>query len=417
MAEAQDPWEMSDDELEAAFNEAKAELDVAPEEEIVEEDNSDSEDEDIDNPDDTDEDESDLDDDSEDNDDNEDNDDLEEPSAESDNVDEDEDANEDEDEDSDEDSEGDDQPDEDEDEQSKDKSEEEDDSKYDSYTKHNVKSDSVDYQLTLDELKVLASKGLNFTKKTQAIAPWRKHISALEEAGVSKEELDIFIDMKKGDKGAAARLLKQAGIDALEMEEEDDANYKPKFHGKTDAQIKLDEAIDHIRSDQEYNITQHVVADQWDEKSREVMIDNPSMIAELHEDIKSGVYNNVLPEANKLKAMDGGKKSDLEYYLMAGDEYYKELDKKAAYDKYIEKETAKREQEKLEKDKAEKETQKKEVAKVKSKKSKQKAVKNASGARKAAATTKSSAGTKGVVDYLDEISDEDFDDWYKKLNI
>ena len=46
---------------------------------------------------------------------------------------------------------------------------------------------------------------------------------------------------------------------------------------------------------------------------------------------------------------------------------------------------------------------------------KQTEVKKASEARKAAAPTKKAAGSGKIIDYLDDISDDNFDAWYKDL--
>ena len=176
--------------------------------------------------------------------------------------------------------------------------------------------------------------------------------------------------------------------------------------------LRKDDVVEVISKDPEYKITQHVVNDQWDKKSRSMFADNPRYIEGLHSDIKDGTYDAVSPMAMKMKVLDGPNsgKSDIEYYMEAGKQYYaNQRDTSAATQVEQDREQAAldAENEKLAK-------QQKVLDDAKVRDAKQTSVKKAANKRKAAATTKKAAGTKDVIDYLDN-SDEGFDTWYKKL--
>jgi len=72
-----------------------------------------------------------------------------------------------------------------------------------------------------------------------------------------------------------------------------------------------------ISADPEYQITQNVVNNMMDSQSQDMLVQNPSMIRGIHQDIKNGVYQGVKAEADKIKLMDGGRHTDMDYYIAA----------------------------------------------------------------------------------------------------
>jgi len=261
---------------------------------------------------------------------------------------------------------------------------------------YKIRANGQDFEFTIDELKQLAPQAMDYTKKMQTIKPWRQTISALEENDISMEDVNLMIDVLKGDKDAIASIVNRAGIDTLELDTEN-VKYEPKMYGKTETELDIREVEQRIAQDKEYSITTHVFNNQWDEQSRSVMYKNPAMIEGLHNDIKTGVFDKVSPQAMKLKALDGGRKSDLDYYIEAGQQL-------AMRERQVAQEQAKPVEVKPDP----------EVEKAKKVVEEQKTIKKAAKKRKAAAPTKKAAGNRKVIDYLDD-SDEAFEEWYKKL--
>ena len=270
--------------------------------------------------------------------------------------------------------------------------------------KYKVKANGNEFDLTAEELIKLAPKAMDYTKKMQEIAPWRKTISALKENNIEHADINLMIDALKGNPDAVTAMLKKAGVDALTLDTEKESTYTPKEYGLSDQALDIKDLESRISGDAEFSITTNVVNEQWDYKSRDEMFKNPKMIEGLHSDIKSGTYDKVSPMASKLKMLDGGMKSDLEYYKEAGRTYFEGLNAEEAT------KTAQVAQEK-----AAQETEAKaaEVKRVKDAQTKQAKVKADAKVRKAAAPVARKAG-KSVIDYLDD-SDDSFDDWYKQL--
>lgn len=256
------------------------------------------------------------------------------------------------------------------------------------------KADGKEYEFTeqeiLDQFGGVFGQAVNFTQKMQKIAPYRKMISALEQENISSEQLDMAIDALKGDKGALAKLLKLSEVDPFDLaDDEVQKGYTPKQYGKNEHQLDIEEQIALISGDEEYPITVDVIDNQWDPDSRRAFAENPSMIQGLHNDIKSGLYDKVAPMAMKLKVLDGNaKKSDLEYYMLAGAQFTAQQSKNAP----VENPNAATQAAESKFDQASSEAKRK----------------------RSASSTGTRADRKGVIDFLDD-NDEAFDEWYKNL--
>jgi hypothetical protein len=245
-----------------------------------------------------------------------------------------------------------------------------------------VRANGIDIPVrSIDEVYQLASMGANYKKKMKDIAPFRQSVSAMKEHNLTNEDIALLIDIKKGDKDALAKVIKDSKIDALDLDTEN-IKYEAKLYGDDETTSNLKDIEDVISKDPEYKTTVNVVNNLWDTKSQEKLASNPDLIERLHYDVKNGIYEKVSPEATRLEFLDQGRKSRLEYYIEAG--------------KLI----AQEEQAKAEAEKKTKEANEKKVAKK----------------RKAAATTKSKA-TKQKTEELDfeKMSDEEYDKFYKEV--
>ena len=265
---------------------------------------------------------------------------------------------------------------------------------------HRVKADGDEFEFTDEELIALAPKAMNYTKKMQEIAPYRKRISAMKDNNITEDDFNLMMDVFKGNKDAISTILKRTGTDALDLDDSEDINYTPTSYGKDESTLAIEEIDNVISKDPEYNVTKRVIDEDWDNSSRTEFRDNPKLIEALHYDVKHGIYNQVAPLARKLKALDDGTKSDITYYRQAGAQMREKQELLAKQDVEAKKNATTQEA----------------VAKVKTKQAKQAEIKSSSNKRKSAATTKSKAGKRDVLDYLDadKMSDEDFTKFMEK---
>lgn len=266
------------------------------------------------------------------------------------------------------------------------------------------KANGQEFEFTRDEIleqfSTVFGKAMNYTQKMQAIAPYRQMISALEQEGFTQEKLNQAIDAMKGNKDAIRKLLDDNEIDPYDLQDasEESRNYVPNVYGKNETQLDIEEITRSIQGDEEFKLTTHVIDEQWDDNSRRTIAQNPQMILGLHNDIRTGLYDKVAPAAMKMKVLDGNQKSDIEYYMLAGQQYAQQRDaekeqsrKTTSNQQKVDKLNAQAQGADSEFDKASSEAERKRAA-------------SSTGAR--------ADGRKGVIDYLDD-DDEAFEEWYK----
>ena len=268
------------------------------------------------------------------------------------------------------------------------------------------KANGREYKFTQDEIMAqfpkIFGQAMDYTKKTQAMKPWRKTIDAIEEAKLGHAEVNLMIDVMKGNKEAIAEVLKRTGVDSLEIDTEN-SKYTPNDYGRDDKALAIKDIIEEISVDREYETTHKVLSKEWDEKSFNKMTDNPELIRLLHNDVKSGTFDKVQAVAEKIKVFDRGLKTDLEYYELASKEIAQQFqeEQRRAYE--VERQRADREA---------RLTKQAEIERVRKTQERQKEVEVKAVERKAATPTSRKAVSSKVVDYLDD-SDEAFEDWYK----
>lgn len=268
------------------------------------------------------------------------------------------------------------------------------------------KANGREFKFTQDEMleqfPKIFGQAMDYTKKTQAMKPWRKTIDAIEQAKLGHEDINLMIDVMKGNKEAIAEVMKRTGVDSLEIDTEN-SKYTPNDYGRDDKALAIKDIVEEISVDKEYETTHRVLSKEWDDKSFREMTEDPDLIRLLHVDVKTGMFDKVQPIADKIKVLDRGSKTDLEYYRLASIELAQQQQEanRAAYE--------------AERQKQEREARlakQVEIDRVKKTQERQKEVAVKAVERKAATPTTRKVPTSKVVDYLDN-SDEAFEEWYK----
>lgn len=275
--------------------------------------------------------------------------------------------------------------------------------------KHVFKANNKEYEFSQEEIIAQFPKvfgqAMDYTKKLQTIQPWRRTIDALEQASLNHTDVNLMIDVLKGDKDAIATVMQRTGVDTLDIDPET-AAYKETNYGRSENELAVVDVLDSIKDDPEYAVTHKILASEWDEDSWAAMSSDPVKIKQLHVDVKSGMYAKLQPAAEKLSLYDGGRKTALEYYMEAAGNYYAAEDRQR---------TLARQQELRESEQAKAAATQTQVANAKQQQQKREAVKQDASRRKAAAPSGRATARGTVTDYL-TASEEDFDEWYNKLS-
>jgi hypothetical protein len=185
---------------------------------------------------------------------------------------------------------------------------------------------------SIDELYKLASAGVGAQQKFQAIAGHKKSIMAAEKAGVDiMEAVNFMANYKEDPKGTMLNLLKQNNIDPLDIDM-DAEGAKTKDYSVSDFEVSYDEVVGEIGNSPKFKDVQDVLLSRWDKTSRDIFLDKPSMIKNLHDEMMpipgqdKSMWDLVSPLAEKMKMM-GDSRSDYEVYMDARQKKVEEFQK------------------------------------------------------------------------------------------
>ena len=155
-------------------------------------------------------------------------------------------------------------------------------------SKRMMKVDNVDDAISLMQ------KGADYNQKMQALSPNLKIVSMLEKEGLlDTAKLNNLIDLSKKDPKAIAKLIKDSGIDPLDIDIDEEVDYKPTDYGVSDKEFRLNQVLDDIKETPTFSKTVNVLSKEWDSESKKVVSDNPEIIAIINEHISNGVYEKV----------------------------------------------------------------------------------------------------------------------------
>jgi len=183
--------------------------------------------------------------------------------------------------------------------------------------KANGKEMKVD---TVEDARDLMKMGANYNKKMAAIKPNLKVMKMLDNHGLLDEEkLSYLIDLSKKDPEAIKKLVKDSGMDPLDIDT-DNIAYTPKAYTVSDSEVALDGILDDIRDTESFNATIDIIGNKWDEASKDTIAKDPSIIKVINEHVASGIYKQVseVVERERILGRLNGL-SDIEAYKQIGD--------------------------------------------------------------------------------------------------
>lgn len=155
-----------------------------------------------------------------------------------------------------------------------------------------------------DEVLQLMRMGANYTRKMQAIAPHRKLLMMLENNGLMDEgKLSFLIDIEKKNPEAIKKLLKDSGIDPLDIDIKEETSYRGGNHKVTDEEATFVSALDDLRSNQGGTETLNVINSKWDQASKDVLWNSPEVMQVIHEQRANGMYDRIATEIERQRTL------------------------------------------------------------------------------------------------------------------
>jgi len=174
---------------------------------------------------------------------------------------------------------------------------------------------------SVDEAVQLMQMGANYNKKMAALKPNLKLLKVLEKNQLLDEsKISYAIDLMQKKPEAIKQLLKESGMDPLDINLEEGSEYKPELRTVDDRELELDSVLDEIKDTPTYRETLNVVTSKWDGPSKQIVAQEPQLLKVINDHMASGVYQLISQEVES-ERMFGRLNglSDLEAYRQVGD--------------------------------------------------------------------------------------------------
>lgn len=174
-----------------------------------------------------------------------------------------------------------------------------------------------------EDIVRLMQMGANYAKKMAQLKPNLKLVKMLENNSIDEAKLNTLIDISKKDPKAIAKLVKESGIDPLEISVEDAVDYKPTNYSISDKEFNLDQVLDSIKDSPTFTKTIDVLTKSWDPASRTAISDNPEIITIINTHMENGVFekvDNVIQQERSLGRLTG--LSDIQAYHQTAEHLY-----------------------------------------------------------------------------------------------
>ena len=168
-----------------------------------------------------------------------------------------------------------------------------------------IKARGAELELTEDEARELASKGIDYTLKTQELAKWKRLIENAKD--IPESDLNAIKALRDGNKDALLQLAKEYNIDLYDLDAEKEPEV-PNYleQGNQPNTEELQRISQRIEADTETRPKVEQVLDVLPNEFKEQMVANPKLLEGLYVDIKQGITDTILNEALKSYYVSGG---------------------------------------------------------------------------------------------------------------
>jgi len=179
----------------------------------------------------------------------------------------------------------------------------------------NMKITSVDDALTLMKM------GANYNKKMAGLKPNLRMLKLLEKNDLLDEsKLGYLIDLSNKNPEVIKKLVKDSGVDPLDIDTEKESEYSPTTYTVDDKEVELDGVLDEIRDTNSFKDTLSIISNKWDDSSKQVLYESPHLIKIINEHVDTGVYgkiDSIIEQQRMLGKLEG--MSDIQAYKYVGD--------------------------------------------------------------------------------------------------
>ena len=190
------------------------------------------------------------------------------------------------------------------------------------------KANGKDFQLnSIEEAISLAQMGANYAKKMAGLKPSMRILKMLENNGLLDEnKLTYLIDLDKKNPGAINKLMKDSGVDPLEIDLDKSPEYTPGQYQVSELEMQVSDVLDNIHVTNPTHYPQLLQAiTSMDNASKGEISKDPKILSLLSEQMANGVYDRIMTELDRQQTF--GHLTDvplLHAYYQVGDMLHKQ---------------------------------------------------------------------------------------------
>jgi len=172
-----------------------------------------------------------------------------------------------------------------------------------------------------EEVVRLMQMGANYTKKMQALKPNLRLMRMLENNNLLDEEkINFLIDLDQKNPEAITKLLQDGKIDPLDLDTTKESNYQPSNQKVSDAEMAFQDVVTDVGSTDQGRETIRHVNDTWDHASKQVIYQEPQVLAIIHEQRANGIYDQISAEIDRQRTLGNLENVPfIQAYKMVGD--------------------------------------------------------------------------------------------------
>lgn len=191
----------------------------------------------------------------------------------------------------------------------------------------------------VDEAISLMQKGVDYTKKQQALKPRLVEMRTLEEQGMLGNNLNFAIDLFRGNPQALSKLIKERGIDIKQLLPQvddygneqkpaiDPSTYTPNNYTISPEKLRFQEVVDTLNETGMYSKVDTAL-DDFDSESKATFASNPNYYLVLSDLIQKGHYEPIKNELEHLRivgdpAIEG--KNYMDAFSVVANRYFNSL--------------------------------------------------------------------------------------------
>lgn len=178
------------------------------------------------------------------------------------------------------------------------------------------------------EVVRLMQMGANYNKKMEALKPNLRLLKMLENNKLLDEgKISYLIDLDRKDPKAIQKLLRESGVDPMDVDTSEEPNYRPGNYGVSDAEMTFSTALEEVNSTP---AGQQVVVDihrSWDNQSKNMLFEQPELLDVMRDHKEKGFYDTITAEVERRRTFGELKNTP---FITAYQAVGKELDDRGA---------------------------------------------------------------------------------------